>query len=145
MQVNTQKESWKAAANEQLWSVGELASEHGITTRAIRFYEEQGFLEPLRRGRTRFFRQKDKIRLKLVLRGKRLGFSLAEIAEIVLMYDAKPGEAGQLNHFLGKIDERRDVLRSKQRDLQLTLEDLDVVEQRCRQRLEDLDLENSND
>jgi len=99
----------------------------------------------LRRGRTRFFRQKDRVRLKLVLRGKRRGFSLAEIGEIILMYDARPGEKGQLDHFLGKIAERREVLRSKQRDLQLTLEELDEVEQRCRQRLADISLEDIND
>jgi len=145
MQYKKQKQAWSDAANERLWAVGELAAEYGITTRAIRFYEEQGFLQPLRRGRTRFFRHKDRVRLKLVLRGKRLGFTLAEIGEIIWMYDAKPGEAGQLNHFLGKIAERREVLLSKQRDLQLALEELGEVEQRCQQRLMALNGENPDD
>jgi len=138
MQTNTQKQAWKAAANERLWAVGELATEHGITTRAIRFYEEQGFLEPLRRGRTRFFRHKDRIRLKLVLRGKRLGFSLAEIREIVFMYDTTPGEKGQLEHFQTKIDERRAALLEKQKDIETTLSELSEVEKRCQARMAEL-------
>lgn len=134
-----QKRAWQDSKGERLWSVGELAAEHDITTRAVRFYEEQGFLEPLRRGRTRFFRQKDKTRLKLVLRGKRLGLSLAEIAEIVGMYDASPGEKGQLELLRQKISERRTVLAEKQRDIELTLKELEDVDRRCRDRLQQLD------
>ena len=136
--MSEHKRQWRDVKGEKLYGVGELAREFGITTRAIRFYEEQGFVKPLRRGRTRFFRQRDRVRLRLVLRGKRLGFSLAEIAEIIFMYDAEPGESGQLYHFLGKIAERRKVLASKQRDIELALRELDDVEQRCRQRLAQL-------
>ena len=138
MKVSAQKKDWTGVTGERLFSVGDMAREFGITTRAIRFYEEYGFLKPLRRGRTRFFRQRDRVRLQLVLRGKRLGFSLAEIAEIIFMYDATPGEMGQLEHFIGKINERRQVLLSKQRDLVLTLEELEEVEQRCHKRLQQL-------
>lgn len=140
MQKQAQKQAWQEAANERLWAVGELAAENDITTRTIRFYEEQGFLQPLRRGRTRFFRQKDRVRLKLVLRGKRLGFSLAEISEIVLMYDATPGEKGQLELFQRKIEERRAILLEKQKDIITTLAELDAVEDRCQIRM--LEIEN---
>lgn len=136
--MKTQKLAWKAAKGERLWSVGELAAEHDITTRAIRFYQEEGFLEPLRRGRTRFFRQKDRIRLKLVLRGKRLGFSLAEIKEIVLMYDTTPGEKGQLEHFQNKIEQRRLVLLGKLQDIETTLSELALVEDRCKSRIKEI-------
>ncbi|HFC05001.1 MAG TPA: MerR family DNA-binding transcriptional regulator [Rhizobiales bacterium] len=138
MNNSSQKQAWKDAGNERLWAVGELAAENDISTRTIRFYEEQGFLNPLRRGRTRFFRQKDRIRLKLVLRGKRLGFTLAEIREIVFMYDNTPGEIGQLEHFQTKIRERRAVLLEKQKDLETTLAELADVEQRCHKRMAEL-------
>jgi len=139
MNTRLQKQAWKEAGGERLWAVGELAAENDITTRTIRFYEEQGFLQPLRRGRTRFFRQKERVRLKLVLRGKRLGFSLAEIAEIVLMYDETPGEKGQLELFNRKIAERRAALQEKQQDILTTLAELDEVEKRCQARMQELD------
>ncbi len=138
MKTDTQKSAWRAVKDERLWAVGELAAENDITTRTIRFYEEQGFLKPLRRGRTRFFRQKERVQLKLVLRGKRLGFSLAEIAEIISMYDATPGEKGQLEHFRTKISERRTALLEKQKDIETTLTELDKVEQRCDARMQEL-------
>lgn len=140
--MQSEKQAWKSAVNERLWQVGELAVELDITPRAIRFYEEHGFLKPLRRGRTRFFRQKDRIKLKLVLRGKRLGFSLAEIGEIIFMYDQTPGEKGQLEHFQNKINERRTVLQEKQHDIAIILTELEVVERRC--KLRRAELENKN-
>ena len=139
MNSDAQKQAWKDVGDERLWGVGELAAENDITTRTIRFYEEQGFLQPLRRGRTRFFRQKDRVRLKLVLRGKRLGFSLSEISEIISMYDATPGEKGQLELFQRKIEQRRTVLVEKQRDIKTTLAELEAVEKRCQARLQELE------
>ena len=79
---------------KSVFSIGLLAREFDVTTRTIRFYEDQGLLSPRRRGQTRLFDQRDRTRLKLILRGKRLGFSLSEINEIVDMYDAPPGETG---------------------------------------------------
>jgi len=142
-QSEIQKQAWKAAANERLWQVGELAAELDITPRTIRFYEEHGFLTPLRRGRTRFFRQKDRVKLKLVLRGKRLGFSLTEIGEIVFMYDQTPGEKGQLEHFQNKINERRTVLQEKQRDIAIILTELEEVEHRCQLRMAELEVKDA--
>ena len=143
MQSQNLKQAWKTVANERLWQVGELAAELDITPRAIRFYEEQGFLTPLRRGRTRFFQHKDRVRLKLVLRGKRLGFSLSEIGEIIFMYDQTPGELGQLEHFQNKINERRAVLQEKQQDIAIILSELEKVERRCKSRKTELETANA--
>ena len=83
----------------------------------------------------RVYSPRDRVRLKLVLRGKRLGFALSEIREMLDMYDTEPGEAGQLEHFLAKIAERRTLLRQQQRDVELTLKELDDIEAQCRARL----------
>jgi len=119
-------------------TISDLARELDVTTRTIRFYEDEGMLAPIRCGQTRHYPLRERIRLKLILRGKRLGFSLAEIREIVNLYDAEPGEAGQLGHFLNKIAERRSELEQKRADIALTLRELDEVEARCRTRLEEI-------
>ena len=95
-------------------------------------------LSPERRGTTRVFHNRDRIRLALILRGRRLGFSLDEIATIVNMYDEQPGEAGQLEYLLDQIGVRRAELAQRRRDIEETLHDLDQVEQRCRDELEAL-------
>jgi DNA-binding transcriptional MerR regulator len=117
------------------WSITDLAEEHGVTLRTIRFYEDRGLITPERRGTTRVFHPRDRIRLALVLRGRRLGFSLDEIATIVDMYDAEPGEAGQLRYLLDQIDVRRTELEQRRKDIDETLAELAEVEQRCRQDL----------
>ena len=125
-----------AAVNaRRLYTITDLTREFGVTTRTLRFYEDEGLIEPLRRGRQRLYPPSERTRLKLVLRGKRLGFSLAEIAEIVGMYRAKPGEAGQLRLLIGKLDARRAELLAKKRDIETTLAEFDEVEEGCRMRL----------
>lgn len=119
-------------------SIRDLATEFGVTTRTIRFYEDQGLITPVRRGQQRIFSSRDRTRLKLILRGKRLGFSLAEIREIIDMYDAEHGELGQLRHFLSKIQERRDDLELKRRDIEETIGELDEVESKARDRLQQI-------
>jgi DNA-binding transcriptional MerR regulator len=119
----------------QRWTIGDLAEEHGVTLRTLRHYEELGLLFPERVGTTRVYHQRDRIRLELILRGKRLGFSLAEIAVIVNMYDQPPGEAGQLEYLLEQCSVRRDELEQRRRDIDETLGELDEVEQRCGQAL----------
>ncbi len=121
--------------DEERYSITELAREFGITTRAIRFYEDQNLLAPARAGLTRIYSGRDRVRLKLVLRGKRLGFTLKEIAAILDMYDAEPGESGQLQYMLDRLQEQRDVLEKQRNDIDLTLAELDVIESQCRQRL----------
>ena len=95
-------------------------------------------LSPARRGQTRVYSQRDRTRLKLILRGKRLGFSLQEVAEIIRLYDEAPGEVGQLNHFLRKIEERRAQLEQQREDIEVTLDELKIVEKNCRERLRSL-------
>lgn len=117
------------------WTITELAEEYAVTLRTIRFYEDRGLISPERRGQQRVFHARDHVRLGLILRGKRLGFSLEEIATIVDMYDAEPGEAGQLRYLLEQIVVRRKELEQRRRDIEETLTELDAVERRCREDL----------
>jgi DNA-binding transcriptional MerR regulator len=122
----------------ETWSIAELAAEYDVTLRTIRFYEDRGLLTPERRGTQRVYHPRDKVRLGLVLRGKRLGFSLDEIAKIVDMYDAEPGEEGQLVYLLHQITTRRAELEQRRRDIDETLQELAEVETRCRTDLDTL-------
>jgi DNA-binding transcriptional MerR regulator len=115
----------------QTWSIAELAAEYDVTLRTIRFYEDRGLLTPERRGTVRVYHPRDKVRLGLILRGKRLGFSLDDIATIVDMYDAEPGEEGQLVYLLDQITTRRADLEQRRRDIDETLDELAEVEARC--------------
>jgi DNA-binding transcriptional MerR regulator len=125
----------------ETYGIGELAREFGVTARTIRFYEDLGMLTPLREGRKRVYRPRDRVRLKLILRGKRLGFSLAETREMIELYDAPEGEVGQLRLFRDKIAERRAELESKRRDIAAALADLERADDRCRARLGGLEVE----
>ncbi len=122
----------------QTYSIGEMAREFEVTARTIRFYEAEGLLAPTREGRRRVYRRRDRARLRLILRGRRVGFTLAEIREIFDLYDAPAGEAGQLHFLLAKIAERRDQLDQTRAEIDLTLKDLDTVAATCRGRLRDL-------
>jgi DNA-binding transcriptional MerR regulator len=128
----------KPAPTVHTYSIRDLAREFDVTTRTIRFYEGEGLISPGRRGQTRLFSPRDRIRLKLILRGKRLGFSLGEIREIIDLYDAEPGEFGQLRFFLGKIAARRTQLEQQQADIADTLAELAEAERRCLARLKTL-------
>ena len=120
------------------FSIAELAQEFGVTHRTIRFYETEGMVSPLREGQRRIYRQRDRVRLKLILRGKRLGLSLQEIREIIDLYDADKGEVDQLRLLLDKIEARRVDLENKRRDIDATLSDLEEVAAKCRTRLEEI-------
>lgn len=115
---------------ESSYSITDLARDFDLTTRAIRFYEDVGLLTPTRDGQRRIYGPRDHVRLKLILRGKRLGFSLTEIKEILDLYDT-PGEAAQLRHFVSKIRERRALLRQQQEDIAVILHELDAIEAQC--------------
>lgn len=117
------------------WTIAELAEEYDVTLRTIRHYEDLGLLSPERRGTVRVFHNRDRVRLALILRGKRLGFSLDEIATIVNMYDEQPGETGQLHYLLEQIDVRRRELEQRRRDIEQTLDELAEVERRCHEDL----------
>ena len=117
------------------WTITELAREFGVTQRTLRFYEEHGLLAPERRGTHRVFHTGDRVRLELVLRGKRLGFPLEEIKKIVGMYDAGTGEADQLAYLLEQISVRRSELEQRRSDIERTLAELNELERRCREDL----------
>jgi DNA-binding transcriptional MerR regulator len=125
----------RVATRGDTWTIAEIAAEFGVTLRTLRFYEDRGLLSPERRGTQRIFHPRDRVRLALILRGKRLGFSLDEIATIVDMYDAEPGEAGQLEYLLEQIARRRVELEQRRRDIDETLAELADVEARCRDDL----------
>lgn len=123
------------ASHEPTWTITELAEEFGVTLRTIRHYEDVGLLAPGRVGSQRVFDTRQRIRLQLVLRGKRLGFSLPEIATIVNMYDEQPGEAGQLHYLLDQIEVRRAELEQMRLDIDETMTELARVEARCHEDL----------
>lgn len=122
----------------QTYSISELARELDITTRTIRFYEEQGMLSPTRRGQERIYTAKDRVVLKLILRGKRIGFSLAECKSLIELYDPQDNNRNQLNIMLGKIAERRLQLEQQLLDIQQMQLELDTAEERCRTALQEI-------
>lgn len=119
-------------------SISDLAQELGVTTRTIRFYEEQGMLAPERRGQERIYSARDRVTLMLILRGKRIGFSLAECKELIDLYDPAGGNRKQLDHFLEKIAERREHLARQLLDIQQMQRELDTAEQRCLTALKEI-------
>lgn len=121
------------------YSISDLARDLDITTRAIRLYEEHGMLSPQRRGQERIYSGKDKVTLKLILRGKRIGFSLAECKELIELYDPAHGNQKQLATFMHKITERRTQLDQQLLDIQQMQRELDIAEERCLEALKDID------
>ena len=122
----------------EFFTITELTKEFGISTRTIRFYEDEGLIKPVRRGRTRLFRPTDRRRLMFILRGKRLGFSIAEIREIMNMYKEPPGEEGQMRLLIRRINEKREELEQKRLDIDLTIQELDHAEEQSLARLAEL-------
>jgi len=113
------------------YSIAEMAKEFEITTRTIRFYEDKGLVVPNRSGQRRIYTARDRVRLRLIMRGKRLGFSLDEILEIFDLYDSDPTEVSQLKHFLGKINQRKKQLERQHQDIVDTLSELSRIEAQC--------------
>lgn len=123
------------------YSISDLSKEFDITTRSIRFYEDQGLLKPRRRGQTRIYSLKDRVRLKLILRGKRLGFSLAETRRLFKLYDADKSSHAQLNTMLALIEEKKTSLQQQMDDIKVVLMELNSAELQCRQALDDMEQE----
>lgn len=121
------------------YSIGDLAREFDITTRSIRFYEDQGLLAPARQGQTRLYTNKDRVRLKLILRGKRLGFSLAETKRLFDLYDLENSSARQLYTILELIADKRLSLQQQLEDIKVLLVELSNLEERCRDELADIE------
>ncbi len=120
------------------YTISELASEFDVTTRTIRFYEEKGFLKPRRDGTRRIYSPADRTKLRLILRGKRLGLSLDESAEIVLMYGSPKNNRKQLEKLVGRIQEKQLELKSQQKDLEFMLLDLGNAECECKKALDEM-------
>ena len=121
------------------YNISELAKEFDVTTRSIRFYEDEGLLHPTRQGQTRIFSNKDRARLKLILRGKRMGFSLAETRELFELWDETlTGSENQLLKTLEVVDRRRAQLAQQKNDIEMMEMELDAHESRCQDALEDI-------
>lgn len=123
---------------DKYYTITELTREFGISTRTLRFYEDEGLIHPERRGRTRLFRAADRRLIVEILRGRRIGFTVAEIREIIQIYKEPPGEMGQLKLLMKRVDEKRDELRQKRKDIDETLVELDNVEESCLTRLAEI-------
>ncbi len=116
---------------QDLYSVTELAKELNITPRAIRFYESKGLIMPRRAGTTRVYTHRDRARMQLILRGKRLGFTLADIKEYLELYDLDPSQSKQVKLLLGVVERRIDELEQQREDLETTLTELHEMRQEC--------------
>lgn len=121
----------QGAQTVKTYSISDLANEFDITTRTIRFYEEKGLLTPERKGQTRIFSPADRVKLKLILRGKRLGISLEESRAIIEMYDPEHGNVEQLQLLIKKIRENRAQLERQLHDIEVMMLDLRDAEEKC--------------
>lgn len=120
------------------YTITELAREFDITPRAIRFYEDQGLLAPSREGaggRNRVYTPRDRTRLKLTLRGKRIGLSLSEIKSLVDMYESPKDTAAQMNRFLGVLAQHRETLEQQREDIEMSLQEIATHEEECKRLL----------
>src|SRR5689334_24317350 len=123
---------------QETWTIREIADEFEVTHRTVRHYEDLGLITPERRGTVRIYHRRDRTRLALILRGKRLGFPLEEIRTIIDLYDRPRGKASQLEYVLAQIDERRADLEQRRRDLEDAITELGEFERRCRADLDRL-------
>ena len=125
----------RESENRDLFAIADLAREFGISTRAIRFYESKGLLNPERVGSTRVFRRRDRARLILILRGKRLGFSLRDISDYLSLYEADRTQRAQVNLLVEMVDQRMAMLEQQLADLQTTLTELGEIKKLANERL----------
>lgn len=123
------------SANPEEFSIGDLAREFDLTTRTIRYYEDKQLLQPERRGQQRVYSRADRTRLKLILRGKRLGWNLDEIFEVIQLYNGPGGEKRQLEVMLDKIQNSRTTLLEQRQDVEIALQELEEIEARCQRQL----------
>ncbi|WP_068396875.1 MerR family transcriptional regulator [Kribbia dieselivorans] len=123
---------------EPTWTIREVAEEYGVTHRTVRHYEDLGLITPERRGTARIYHRRDRTRLALIVRGKRLGFPLEQIRTIIDLYDAPRGKASQLEYVLEQIDDRRADLERRREDIEAAISELGEFERRCRADLQGL-------
>jgi DNA-binding transcriptional MerR regulator len=122
--------------SDKTYTISQLAEEFGITTRTRRFYEEKGLIKPQREGQKRLYSAADRVRIKLILRGKRIGMSLAESAQVIDMYDPKHNNADQLNSLLNTVRSQRELLQQQKSDIDEMLTSLAEVEGLCSKALQ---------
>jgi len=121
--------------SDRTYTISELAREFGITTRTIRFYEEKGLIHPRREGQRRLYTPGDRVRIRLILRGKRIGMTLQECVEFIDMYDPEHNNRDQLHSLIADVRQRRADLQQQRRDIDDMLAALDEVEGLCEQAL----------
>jgi len=126
------------AGDRATWTIAQMAAEFAVTHRTVRHYEELNLISPERRGTARIYHRRDRTRLNLIMRGRRLGFPLEEIRTIINLYDEPRGQAGQLSYVLGQIHDRRADLQRRRGDIDDALSELGSLEDRCRIDLEQL-------
>lgn len=122
-------------APADIYTIGDLAREFDVTSRAIRFYEDEGLLAPRRVGSRRVYAKRDRVRLKLILRGKRLGFSLAEVRSMLELYDSAPDERPQLEKFVAALAARRELLEQQREEIEEVLGEIRAFERQSRKLL----------
>ncbi len=130
--------------NKPAYTISDLAKHFDLTPRTIRFYEAEGLLKPGRENNKRIYSERDLVRLKLILRGKRLGFSLAEIETTMELYDTQPNESAQLQFVLETIESHRLELQQKQLDIQNTLAEMDAVAKNVQRKLDAIEVKSRN-
>jgi len=128
-----------SSISQTKYSISDLSKEFDITTRSIRFYEDQGLITPARKGQTRIYNQRDKVRLKLILRGKRLGFSLAETGRLFELYDVDKTSAKQLSSIMSLISDKKKDLKQQLEDINAVLIELNDLEDNCKNILDKLE------
>jgi DNA-binding transcriptional MerR regulator len=134
--VNQPTSDEPAEDQERLFTIGELASVHAITTRTIRFYESKGLIRPARKGVARAYSRRDRARLILILRGKNLGFSLEEIEKFLSLYDADPSHIAQAQLLMDMVDRQVSDLQEKKADIERILRDLKQIRAQCAEHLQ---------
>ncbi|TNB46988.1 MerR family DNA-binding transcriptional regulator [Martelella lutilitoris] len=123
---------------KRFYSITELTREFGVSTRTLRFYEDEGLLQPERRGRTRLYSENERVLIKEILRSRRIGLTLAEIRDMQNLFHRPPTEIDQLKQTMNEIKSRRDDLRQKRRDIDEMMSELDIAEETCLARLAEI-------
>jgi DNA-binding transcriptional MerR regulator len=126
------------------YTISDLAKEFGVTTRTIRFYEEKGLISPLRDGQKRLYTPADRVRIKLILRGKRIGMTLQECVEFIDMYDPEHNNAEQLHSLIDDVKKRRESLLQQKKDIDDMLAGLEEVQAICERSLANQEIQNTN-
>ncbi|WP_086933377.1 MerR family transcriptional regulator [Agarilytica rhodophyticola] len=122
----------------QSYTISELANEFDITTRTIRFYEDKGLLQPVREGQKRIYSQADRVRLILILRGRRLGFSIDESKDLIELYNPQHNNQKQLEKYLQKIREKKESLARQLDDIKILQREINDAEKRCLNAMKNL-------